>query len=69
MQEASSRQSWNPASLIFMTTIAFPGMLVPVSSPGRDTSTELTLPTLAPATRTSMPDTTKAPLSKTALTW
>ena len=44
----------SPSSVMFITTIALPGTSVPVSSPGRETSTELTLPTLAPATRTSI---------------
>ncbi len=67
MQEASWRKSWNPGSVMSMTTTALPGSGLSsrlAHSPGIVTSTEETLPTLAPAIRTSSPFTRKAPLSK-----
>ncbi len=73
MQLASRRKSWKPGSVMSSTTTALPGTAwgPPCSeavSPGRVTPTDWTLPTLAPETRTSSPETTKEPLSKTART-
>ena len=64
--EASWRKSWNPASVIFITTTALPGSEQAFDDgsvrharvahwPGIVTSTESTRPTLAPATRTFSP--------------
>ena len=72
-QLASVRKSLKPESLIFMTTTALPGTAWgPPSSLAISvllvTSTDSTVPTVAPATRTSSPFTTKEPLSKMPLT-
>ena len=69
MQEASSRKSLKPSSVMFMTTTALPGTgCAPPSrlaiSSGPVTSTDSTVPTVAPAMRTSSPLTMKPPLSK-----
>ena len=71
--EASSRKSWKPPSVISITTTALPGTACgPPSrltiSSGIETSTDLTLPTVAPPIRTSSPLTMKPPLSKIART-
>jgi hypothetical protein len=69
MQLASARKSLKPESVMSMTTTALPGTawgppsrLTISSLP--ETSTDLTVPTVAPATRTSSSFTTKEPLSK-----
>ena len=72
-QLASVRKSLKPESVIFMTTTALPGTACgPPSSLAISslpvTSTDSTVPTVAPATRTSSPFTTKEPLSKMPLT-
>ena len=69
MQEASSRKSLKPSSVMFMTTTALPGTgCGPPSrlttSSGPVTSTDSTVPTVAPAMRTSSSLTMKPPLSK-----
>ena len=68
-QLASWRKSLKPESSISMTTTALPGTACgPFSrlaiSSSFETSTDLTVPTVAPATRTCSPDTTNEPLSK-----
>ena len=66
-QEASVRKSWKPESLMLSTATALPGSSSPLrrtGSPGSETVTSSTVPTVAPAIRTSSPLTRKPALSK-----
>ena len=69
VQLASVRKGVKPWLSIFMTTTALPGTACgPFSrlavSVSLETSTDWTVPTVAPAIRTSSPETTKEPFSK-----
>ena len=56
--EASVRKSWKPGSEMLRVTAALPGSSSPftlTASPGSETVTSETVPTVAPAIRTSSP--------------
>ncbi len=66
-QEASVRKFLKPSSVMLRTATALPGSSSPfrfTASPGSETVTSSTVPTVAPAIRTSSPLTRKPALSK-----